>query len=297
MKGKISMLLWIFGSTLLVSGSAYGIYFFRLHHGLSKRQDPKFQITSIVQTGETCEALKTNYLAELIDLSSDEAINLFEFDPNKAEEKLLMSPLIKEAEVKRLRPSAVYIDYSVRKPVALLYDYENIALDEEGFLFQAEPFYPAKNLPEIYLGLINTLPADSEFIWYKPLQGKEIHLALQILHLLKRSPFSESFVVKRIDVSRAFNKSYGKKEIVLWLEERVKIKKEGKTVFIFPKILRLNPKDLQQQLSNFLLLQEKMQKDYYAQLAHRSFMSQEVRFQPKILDFRIPDLAFVQKNE
>ncbi|HSW72500.1 MAG TPA: FtsQ-type POTRA domain-containing protein [Chlamydiales bacterium] len=297
MKVKLLPFLWILGITLLVSGSAYGIYFFHLDQGLSKRQDSRYQITSIVQTGEDCDALNTNFLAELLGLSADSQTNLFQFDLKKAHEKIAMCPLIKEAEVKRLRPSAVYIDYTIRKPMALLYDYENIAIDEEGFLFPAEPFFPTRNLPEIYLGLKQILNPEKEFIWYEPMQGKELALSFKILSLLTKPPFSESFLVKRIDVSRAFHKSQGKKEIILLLEERVKIKKDGKTTFIFPKILRLNPKGIEQQLSNFLVLQNKMHKDYYTQLISKAWTSSEIRFQPKIVDFRIPTLAYVQKND
>lgn len=294
---KLFPYLWILGITLLISGSAYGIYFFHLDQGLSKRQDSRYQITSIVQTGEDSDALPTNFLAELIGLSADSQMNLFQFDPKKANEKIAMCPLIKESEVKRLRPTAVYIDYTVRKPIALLYDYENIAIDEEGYLFPAEPFFSVKNLPEVYLGLKQLLPEEKEFVWYEPMQGRELALSFKLLSILKKHPFSESFLVKRIDVSRAFHKSHGKKEIILILEERVKIKKEGKTVFIFPKILRLNPKGVEQQLSNFLVLQNKMHKDYYAQLVSKAWASSEIRFQPKIVDFRIPTLAFVQKND
>ena len=48
---------------------------------------------------------------------ADPPTQLYAFDLKKAEQKLLASPLIANAKIKRLPPSALYIDYEVRKPL------------------------------------------------------------------------------------------------------------------------------------------------------------------------------------
>ncbi len=285
--------LWILGSVLLVSGSGYGLYFYHRHCTKELLQDPQNRVVALIQTGSEKEVLKTNYLAELMELSCDQPVSLFAFDVDKAREKLLMSPLIKEAKVKRIRPNAVYVDYEARKPTASLYDYENIGIDEELFPFPLAPFHPVSSLPEIYLGLIQSHPEEGEEIWHRPLAGKEIALSMRILQMLRRVP---SIHPRRIDVSRAFSPSYGKREIVVLLDERLEIpQKHGKALCIFPKILRLNPKDLEQQFANYLVLQQKIASDYQRQLSKKTYACQELVFHPKIIDFRVPQLAFVQE--
>lgn len=286
-------LSWILGSVLFLSGSGYGLYFYHRHCTKELLEDPQNRIVALIQTGAEKEVLKTNYLAELMELSCDQPKSLFAFDVDKAREKLLMSPLIKDAHVKRIRPNAIYIDYDARKPIASLYDYENVGIDEELFPFPLAPFHPVAPLPEIYLGLIQSHPEEGEEIWHRPFAGKEMALSMRILQMLRRIPQIQP---RRIDVSRAFSPSYGKREIVVLLDERIEIpQKHGKTTCVFPKILRLNPKDLEQQLANYLVLQQKIALDYQSQLSKKTYACQELVFQPKIIDFRVPQLAFVQE--
>ena len=71
---------------------------------------------------------------------------------------------------------------------------------------------------------------------------------------------SAKFCVDKIDVSRAFADSYGKREIILSLHDKVTIKKSNKEVtLIFPKVLRLNCKEYAKQIGNFIGLNQKMQ--------------------------------------
>ncbi len=289
-------LFWIVMPTIFISGSFYGAYFYYSNSSKKRFLSPKYQISAIVQTGLEKEALKTSYLAELMELSCDEQVNLFLFDLKRAKEKLLMSPMIRQANVKRIRPNAIYVDYEIRKPIAILCDYENIGVDEEGFPLPLTPFFKIHSLPEIYLGLIKNSD-EKELKWHQKIDGKELSSAFQLLNFLSQPPCSEAFRVRRIDISRAFSSSYGKREIVLLIEEDIVAGKEKNTLCIFPKILRLNPKDIQQQLSNYLNLQSKMRRDYYQQLFSKALPSETIIFQPKIIDFRVPDLAFVQGKE
>jgi len=249
----VHSLSWIIGSALFITGGTYkGLQYYR-----NKHVPLPTYLCRIVQTGPQREALKTTYLAELMKISADLPVTSQSFDPLLAQKRLLSCPLIKEAKVKLTSPDTVYVDYTVRQPIAWLYDFENIALDEEGYPFPVSPFFTPKRLPEVYLGIRN-------FYWGRPLKERNAELALTILQLLNRL----SLQVKRLDVSKAFLPSLGRREVVLILEE------QG-----FTKSLRLTPKNVAQELGNYLDLRPKPPPV------------------PQIIDLRIPQLAFIQEKK
>jgi hypothetical protein len=264
-----------------------------------KLSDPAYQITSIVQTGPEKEALKTTYLAELLSLSTDRALSLYALDCKVAKEKLLSSPLISSACVKRIPPSTLYIDYEVRKPIAKLADYENIGIDTAGYIFPIHPFFSPKELPEIYLGLPPFGAPEDPWgrrgaAWLTPIQNRYFTLALEILKSLEGSAWREGIRLKKIDTSNAFALSLGQREVVLFTEEEIRWQRGGKEASsIFPKILRLAPKDYAQQIHHFFVLRKSMNEDYKKQLAKAP---QPGRFQPRIIDLRIPQLAFIENH-
>jgi len=283
-------------TTLLVSIAGYFIW---VHFNDKRINDPKNHIFTIIQTGSEKEALKTVYLAEIIGLSSDSPTSLYVFNCKAAEKKLLDTPLIKSANVKRIPPNAILIDYEIRKPIALIADYKNIAIDREGHLFPFFPFFSPKELPELYLGLPPFgAPADqigrAGGMWGVPLTNDFWHLGLDILCFLEEAPWKESFRVKRIDVSNALMSSLGQREIVLFTEEELNISSHGKEFLCtFPKILRLSSKDFKQQLSNFFVLRRNMEEAYRKQSIA---IFAPTRFSPRIVDLRIPHLAFVENQ-
>jgi hypothetical protein len=249
----VQSLTWIVGSALFITGGTYkGHQYYR-----NKQIPAQTYLCRIVQTGPQREALKTTYLAELMRISADRPVTTASFNPAYAQKRLMSCPLIKEAKVKITAPDTVYVDYTVRQPVAWLYDFDNIALDEEGFPFPVSPFFSPKRLPEVYLGIRN-------FYWGRPLKERNAQLALTILQLLNRL----SLQVKRLDVSNAFQPSLGRREVVLILEE------QG-----FTKALRLTPKNFAQELGNYLELRPKLPAV------------------PQIIDLRIPQLAFIQEKK
>lgn len=284
-------------ATLLVSLGSYSIW---KKGKKSRLNNPRHVISAIVQTGPEREALRTTYLAELLGLSSDRPLSLYAFDVKEGEKKLLGCPIVAEARIKRVDPGTLYIDYTVRKPVARLADYENIALDRSGYLFPLAPFFAPKNLPEIYLGLppFNSSEDDQGRkggTWHMPLHNKHLRLAFEILRSLDGAPWREGMRVKKIDVSNAFAPSYGQREIVLFTEEEMMAEK-GRTLCLFPKILRLPTKDYAQQLSNFLSLRRSILEDYQRQIAEARFEQPVVEFSARVVDLRIPQLAFVQNH-
>lgn len=281
-------LFCLIGSTCLTFTLSMGAYWLWQKHSKERLYSEKYRITSIIQTGPEKEALKTTYLAELLDLSFDHPTQLYALNIKTAEKKLLASPLIASAKIKRLAPATLYIDYEVRKPIAWVADYKNTAVDAQGFLFPMAPFFSPKQLPEIYLG---TLEVSSQ------VKGPHFQLALDILKALDDTPWKKGLRIQRIDVSNAFSPSLGSREIVLFTEEELVLpKKEGdkELVFTFPKILRLSPKDYSQQLSNFFTLRKSMMEDYRRQLS--SMNVEGGRYAPRIIDLRIPQLAFVERS-
>jgi len=276
---------------------SFGSYFLYRHRKMKRLTEPRYFVTSIIQTGPEKEALKTAYLAELLGLSADRPTNLYAVNEVQAEAALLSSPLIVRASVQRQQPSTLYVDYEVRKPVAWVADYKNVALDAHGFLFPIAPFFSPQQMPEIYLGLpAFGAPADSfgreGGKWKVPLQNKHLELAFEVLHLLEGSSWKEGLTVKRIDVSNAFAPTLGRREIVLFTEEELSFK-QG-VIFTFPKILRLAPHDYESQLQNFFSLRKTMLDDYRKQLMAQT---QGVKFAPRIVDLRIGQLAFVENTK
>lgn len=284
-------LTFLIGSTCLTLTLSLWGYFRWLEMKRDRIVDETYRLTTIIQTGPEKQALKTAYLAELLNLSLDRPISLYALNLKKAREKLLSSPLIAKAEVKRKPPSSLYIDYEVRHPVAWLADYHNTAIDSSGHLFPVAPFFTPEELPEIYLGLPPFGAPEDRFgrkggCWQRPLKNQYLQLALEILQFLKNSPRSEGLCVKRIDVSNAFAPTLGQREVVLFTEEAL-------SSCVFPKILRLMPKNYSQQLTHFFSLRRTMAEDYKKQIPS---IPPSGRFAPRIIDLRIPQLAFVQND-
>lgn len=286
-------------TTLVLSTGSYGLW---RRAKKSRLLDPRYRIVAIVQTGLEKEALKTSYLAELLSLSSDRPVPLYAFDVKEGEKKLTACPMISHAKIKRVDPGTLYIDYTVRKAIARLADYANVGLDCEGHLFPLTPFFPPQHLPEIYLGLPPFGSAADEQgreggSWQASLKNKHLRLALEILRALDGAPWQEGMRIKKIDVSNAFAKSAGQREIVLFTEEEIAVGEgAGQTVCLFPKILRLPPKDYSRQLSNFLSLRRSMLEDYKRQIAQSRFSQPIVEFTPRIVDLRLSQMAFVQNH-
>jgi hypothetical protein len=244
----ISSLLWIVGSMLIVPGTVYRL--------MAPKEPHVDYLCRIVQTGPQKEALKTPFLAELIDLSADRPVLAKQFDPILARRRLRASPVIKDATVQVIKPDTVYIDYTVRQPIAALFEFDNVALDDEGTPFPIVPFFSPKKLPELVLDV-------KTMTWGIPLKNEKTELALSLLKLLHK----ESLHVLKLDVTAAFAPSLGKREIVVTLQENG-----------FSKYLRLTPKNYAQELGNYLELRKTLPPE------------------TQVIDLRIPQLAFIDKT-
>jgi len=231
-------LFLIVGSLYLITGGFYKVRTL-LYEIQPTTTAPLPYISRIIQTGPQKEALKSVYFAELLDISADRPTLITEFDPKKGETKLRNSAVIRECSIQPIPPDTLYIDYTVREPVAWIDDFENIAIDKEGYPFPLFPFFTPKNLPALFLGL-------KEIHWNEPLADPALQLGLNLIQL--QSPLQ----IKIIDLSRAFHPNLGKREVILLLEE------SGSHPY-----LRLSPKNFLQELSNYLELRKQLDPDDY----------------------------------
>ncbi len=209
-----------------------GSFYFTLSY-FESRELPKVPIKIIAQTGPLKEGLKTDYLAEILELSANQPKSM---EIEEVETILRESPLIKKVSASYLSPDTLYIDYTLRSPTFALIDLENVALDLEGYLFPLSPYFTPKKLPELYLGLIEVPP------WSLPLRREEVALANHLYALLGKR-------VKRIDLSRSNENSLGRREMIVILE--------------YPggicHTLRLSPKRYEEELRNYQRFQKKVQ--------------------------------------
>lgn len=295
MKKKLTLtqsLLWVIASAITINALAFGcikgVVFWKKLRGI----DHRVPIRAIVQTGPQKEALKTAYLAELLDLSEDQPTLCSDFNLKDAEKKLLASPVISDASIKVQEPGILYVDYTTRQPVAFLLDYENVALDKEGYPFPVAPFFTPKKLPGIYLGM------DEELRWNQPIQNEKMELAFALLEIVNGPIVGDLFNVKRIDVSNALEMSYGRREIVLFAQDEIYKTFRGKEVrFIIPRILRLPTKKYAQELANYLKFREQRLENERQELQMAEEGQQVVMCPLVTIDLRIPQLAFIDEGK
>lgn len=248
-------------------------------------------IQKIIQVGEEKQALSTQYLLELLALSYDKP-QFFE-RANKEEllERVKKSPLIESAFLETVYPDAIYLEYKTRRPLALLEDFKNTALDRGGNIFPVKPFLTAKRLPKIYLGLKESFDADSDkFIqnihWNRPMQDPKLDLAFSLLDFMQQTEGLKALLrVQRIDVSKAFEKSYGKRSIVV-IDEIV-LNSSGTKVL--KAILRLHHKQFTQGLINYSEWKTHYLKEHFDKI-------EAVKDKKAlVIDLRIPQMAFVEE--
>jgi len=250
-------IFWILLITVCVSGIPWATYAYFLHSKQTKIHNSAYNITALIQTTTSREPLKTLFLAEVLQLSTDRPTNLFAFSSQEAGQLLVKQPVIKQANIKKIVPSTLHISYSMRQPVAFLGDYSNTALDIEAIPFPFKPFYTPKILPKIYLGK-NEL---KDFAWGNQINSPLISVAYEIIH-----SFSKGAQVSTVDLSRAFAKEWGRKEIVVTLSNQ--------------HILRLPTKNFQKQIDHYWGLQHI--------LLPKDFTQKQV-----VVDLRLPDFAYV----
>ncbi len=281
LKNAIGMIII---TTCMISGSASVFFAYFKYIQEQRIHDHRYEIQAIIQASNEKEPLKTVYLAELLNLSVSKPTNIYRFNTRLAEHQLTSSPLIKKAEVKKIYPGTIHVHYISRVPIAFLVDYANTAIDNEGVIIPIKPFFTPKILPEIYLGL------ESESATYAlgyPIKTRQLSLAKGLLNYLTRNICSDTCQLKRIDVSHAYASSYGQKQIIVVLEEKIeKIKNKRSVLSHHVRILRLTSDNYEQELKNYLVLQN--------YLAEKIKPTNSDKMQSNVIDLRIPQLGFIK---
>lgn len=252
----------------ITGGTTVGVGYYRQKMA-AKKQDPAYDIEALLQTTPGKESLRTVYLAEIFGLSIDQPTNLYTFDTKTAKRRLLSLRAVSEAKVKKIPPSTIYVDYTLRQPIAFLGEVSNTALDQTGTLFPFTPFYTPKRLPKIYLG------TSAPFAWGDKLRGPEAKLAFTLLDILSDQIKGENYIVKEIDLSHAFSPSYGQRYIAITIDLHTIKNSEYQ---VQQHILRLSPKHLHEGIAN------------YTKMA--SYLN-EKGGEEMVIDLRIPHLGFV----
>lgn len=279
----------LLGMFLLLSGTVIGMSYYRyVRHSHAKND--AYRIIAILQTSPNEELLKTAYLSELLELSTDKPTNLYRFNTAEAKKKLLSAPMIKEVTVKKIRPGTVHVDYQLRQPVAVLSDYSNTLVDSDGVMFPHKPFFTPKKIPEVYLGIAQE--EASAAMSRNELFKKRFDFAIAILNVLKSDYCLDNTYIKRVDVSKVNAASYGLRQIVVVLEDRVEKEIDGRSLlFIHPRILRLDVHDYKQGLANYKVLHQHLLKQDQQIIPANS--SERCICQPAMtIDLRLPQLAF-----
>lgn len=282
--------LWILFSTLFVSGSATAGFVYYRHIKRQRCQQSQYNIVAIVQTTPEKERLKTVYLAELLNLSVDHPTNFFRFHSKEAKRTLTASPLITSAHIKKVLPGTIYVDYSLRKPVAYLLDYTNTVIDREAVAFPFKPFFTPKKLPEVYFGLSN----NPSLVWGQQFKGMKSRLAIYLIDLITENCCTGSSFLTRVDVSNALADSYGQREIIVIMEDHIELTNSEKSqiVLIVPQMLRLSVDNYRQELANYLVLRTFLREKNFSIKTEE--INQSIRSKPILIDLRIPKLAYVK---
>lgn len=237
-----------------------GMFFLWKRTKKQREIDKKFFISSLFQSSSGPDKIPFSFLEQMLDICVDKPINLYAFDLVAARDSLSRYPFFETMEVKKVKPSALYIDYTLRRPFALLANFENTAIDQEGVLFPKFPFFSPKNLPKVLL--------DEDFfsdtVWGKKIPEKRMELLLDILDHFDKM---ENVLIESVDLSKINAPSYGQREIVVILYDRVKT------------FLRLSVNHYKEKLTHYSLIREQK--------------LDLLKDQPVILDLRMPEVAHI----
>ncbi len=257
---KKSVFLILLVSIGIGTGAPLGAFYAWKFIERYRRKDSAFNIRSVYQRSSGQDQLPMPYLEQMLGLCVDLPENLYAFDANAARLQLLRYGIFKRIVIKKVKPHSLLIDYTLRKPIGMLSNFENTAIDEEGILFPFNPFYSPKELPEVIFGeeLFSDLVPEAECLWGRSIPKKRMELLLSLFAALPDS-------CKKIDLAKIDAPSYGQREIVVCLSDQT--------------LLRLSTKNFEEELINFALLADE----------------KALFFEKKsvIVDLRIPEVAYI----
>lgn len=245
MRGKAKqIILWTFlvsSAALSTTGIGYVLYCYTKNRVSQSAQSALQAIVHTTpQTKTEHVLLQTTFFAEILDLSKDQPTLLGEFNLELAKKKLLSTHFIQDVWLKKMKPDVLFLQYTVRVPIAFLEDYTNVAIDQTGFLFPHTPYYSPRHLPKIFLGEKNPNKP-----WGEKLDGNLVGVLDTIFSLIG----SEN--IQRVDLSNIDAASAGKRGITLILNDGL--------------IVRLTTKRYTEELVHYSLLKRTLlKKEPYA---------------------------------
>ena len=186
-------LFWMALSTLLISGVSWGAWGL---YGVWKErqaQDSRYLLQAILVKSLSEDRVPPAMIAEWLNLSVKRPINLYAFPLKLAQKRIEAQAPVKRATVSIVWPSTLQVEIELRRPVALIGNRTNTAIDEEGVVFPLVPFYTPKRLPLLFLG-----------------EGSHFLLAKEILNACPEP-------VLALDLEKCEASSCGEREIVLTL--------------------------------------------------------------------------------
>lgn len=268
----VKVLFICVASALVTTGLSFKAYQHWYFNEVKIRSSKEFLISGIFQTGSKKEAISSNLLAEMMELSVDRPIHILDFDEKKMEKKLMSFPIFRSVKIQKKKPSKILVDYEIREPIAVCQDYQDALIDDQGVIFPYHTFFSQKNLPSVYLGISEE--GDLE---------EKKRLFLKILKTASEMLENAHFKVTLVDVSKAFAESYSKREFIIKVEQL-----DSSVPFSY--FLRANNIELEKPLSNFLVLSKELvkQQKLWAKL------NQGKVPQPKIIDLRLDGMAFIE---
>ncbi len=199
---------WVLLSVMIISGIPWATFGAFSYLRYLRKHDPDYDIVAIVQKNQDYEPLKTGFIAELLDLSTDNPINLYRFDLDEGQKKLLSFPLIETATIKKIPPGVLFVEYSLRKPVAFLGDISNTVIDADQVAFPFHPFFSPKKLPQFLIG-----QTEEDIVFGKKVSDPKLKLAFEIYEVLHELALDQDSI--RIDVSNVDAMSLGIRKIVI----------------------------------------------------------------------------------
>lgn len=276
-KKKISALLsfGIILGSLFVTALLFIVSFQYYAHLMEiRKNDRNYHAAAVIQTGYEIEPLMTAYLIELMGLSIDKPANLYAVNAKELQKKLLGSPLIKSAEVNKVFPNILYVDYEARKPIAYLKDFSNTLISEDGFLLPFKPFFSPKKFPQIYLGPKIYPPNDQ--IYGTRIDAETMRLVLDFIMYTQNFFNARKESVHFIDFSNLNDESKEHSEIILLI-----------SALNFNYLLRLGAYSYKENFSLFdpIMTNEKKRLQKY--------LPDQIKEYNIVIDLRIPGMGLV----
>jgi hypothetical protein len=196
-------------------GAFFGALWWHSRQQHRRQSDERFVLKRLASRSMTQDRLPLSVLSELLDVQADEPLSVFAIQPDEAKRRLLACPSMAQANVWRLLPGTIGVEYALRLPVASLAGLKNVAIDWDGKMFFLFPFYAQKNLPVLVVPMlpVKTLNEAQKALY----QSKEAPIALRLLERVQQAAAPRHLIVESIDVSRFREHSVFRREAVLVL--------------------------------------------------------------------------------